>query len=303
MAITYQDYYEVLGVDRKASEKEIKTAYRKLARKWHPDLHIDKDKASTEEKFKQINEAYEVLSDQEKRAKYDQLGANWQGGQDFRSQPDMGDYQYYSSSDFGASGFSDFFETLFGGGGAFRQAAKGRRANSARGRDIEAEMEISLEEAYRGGEKSLQLSSGEIVKFLSVKIPAGISDGKKIRLKGLGGEGVNGGSKGDLYLKVSIAPHQLFKIQGDDLEAEITIRPEQAVLGGQVSVNTLDGMVSMKLPGGIRAGRRLRLKGKGMPSNEGRGDQYVRIRIDIPEFLTEEEKGIYKQLANLKKTG
>lgn len=328
MGVSYHDYYQILGVERGATEKEIKTAYRKLARKWHPDLHTEKDKAEAEEKFKQINEAYEVLSDPEKRAKYDQLGSNWRDGQDFRPPPDMDGFHFYTNAGAGADGFSDFFETLFGGGSPFgRTAGTTRTRGPVRGQDVESELAITLEEAYRGGEKSLQLTTRDSCaacggtgvthdsfcsrcggtgvvggsKTLTVRIPPGVHDGSRIRLKGQGGEGLQGGSKGDLYFKVSIQPHPLFKIQGNDLETEVTLRPEQAALGDEVKVPTLDGPVTMKVPPGTRAGRRLRLREKGLPHKGGRGDEYVRIRIDIPEHLTGQEQELYRQLAALRK--
>jgi len=328
MGVSFQDYYKILGVGREATEKEIKTAYRKLARKWHPDLHTEKDKAGAEEKFKQINEAYEVLSDPEKRAKYDRLGSNWRNGQDFQPPPDMDGFQYYTSTGEGAGGFSDFFETLFGGGGPFGRTARSTRSRGpVRGQDMESELAISLEEAYRGGEKSLQLTTRDgcpacggtgvdqnsfcsrcggagVVsgtKTLTVRIPPGVHDGNRIRLKGQGGEGLYGGARGDLYFKVQIMPHGVFKVQGDDLETEITLRPEQAVLGDQVKVPTLDGPVTMKVPAGTRAGKKLRLREKGLPRKDGRGDEYVSIRIDIPEQLTVEEEQLYRQLAALKR--
>jgi len=328
MGVAFQDYYEILGVDRKATEKEIKSAYRKLARKWHPDLHTGKEKEAAEEKFKRLNEAYEVLSDPEKRAKYDRLGANWRAGQDFQPPPDMDGFEFYTTTGGRADGFSDFFEILFGGLGPFGRTARTTyRRGPVRGQDMESELELTLEEAYRGGEKSLQLSGREVcpvcggtgigqnnfcgrcggtgqvsnVKTLAVKIPPGVHDGSRIRLKGQGGEGYHGGGRGDLYLKVRILPHPVYKVQGNDLETELTLRPEQAVLGDRVSVPTLDGPVNMKVPPGTRAGKRLRLKGKGMPAKEGRGDEYVRIRIDIPEPLTAAEEELYRQLAALRK--
>lgn len=332
MGVTYHDYYETLGVSRNATEKEIKTAYRKLARKWHPDLHTGKEKEAAEEQFKKVNEAYEVLSDPEKRAKYDRLGANWREGQDFSPPPDMDGVHFYTTGG-GAEGFSDFFEILFGSGDLFgRSARKARHTGPVRGQDVESELEISLEEAYHGGEKSLQLTAREhctacggsgqdfngfcsvcggvgtvpISKSITVKIPPGVHEGSRIRLKGQGGDGRNGGQRGDLYLKVRIRPHTLYQVQGNDLETELTLRPEQAVMGDHVTVPTLDGPVTMKVPPGTRAGKRLRLRGKGMPvkgsgASGARGDEYVRIRIDIPEHLTEEEKDLYRRLASLAK--
>lgn len=328
MSVKFQDYYQVLGVGRDATEKEIKTAYRKLARKWHPDLHTGKEKEAAEEKIKQINEAYEVLKDKAKRAKYDRLGANWQAGQDFRPPPDMDGFTFHTNfGGGGESAFSDFFETLFGGGAGFRRAARPSRRGPARGRDIEAELELSLEELYRGGEKNLRLSTRELcaacggaghdgtsfcsvcggtgeksgVKTLTVKIPPGVSEGSRIRLKNQGGAGLNGGGSGDLYLKVRLLPHPAFKVSGQDLETEITLRPEQAVLGDRVSVPTLDGPVNLKIPAGIRVGKRLRLKGKGLPVRGGRGDEYVRVKIDLPENLSAEEENLYRQIAELRK--
>ncbi len=326
MSVAYHDYYETLGVGRTATEKEIKTAYRKLARKWHPDLHPEKEKTAAEDRFKRINEAYEVLSDPEKRAKYDELGAGWQEGQDFRPPPGMDGVRFYTSTGAGADGFSDFFETLFGSGDLFGRTGR-RRTGPVRGQDMETELEISLEEAYRGGEKTLQLTAREICpacggtghgykvfcnrcggtgqvsssKSLTVRIPPGVHDGSRIRLKGQGSEGLHGGVRGDLYLKIHLMPHPVYKVMGDDLETEITLRPEQAALGDQVSVPTMDGPVSMKVPAGTRAGRRLRLRGKGWPGKEGRGDEYVCIRIDIPERLTAEEEQLYRKLAALRK--
>ncbi|MDD4239470.1 MAG: J domain-containing protein [Desulfotomaculaceae bacterium] len=325
MSVSFQDYYEILGVSRTAADKEIKSAYRKLARKWHPDLHTGKDKDAAEEKIKKINEAYEVLSDKEKREKYDRLGANWRAGDDFQPPPDTEGFHFYTGGDAGASGFSDFFETIFGGG--FGRSTRTARRGPVQGQDVESELELTLEEAYRGGQKSLQLSARELcqacggqgrddrsfcprcggtgvisnTKTLAVKIPAGVADGSRIRLKGQGGEGLNGGGRGDLYLKVRILPHPLYKVQGNDLETGVTLWPEQAALGAQVSVPTLDGPVLMKVPAGARAGKRLRLRGKGLPHKGGRGDEYVIIKIDIPEQLTAEEEKLYQQLAALRK--
>ncbi|MEG6512646.1 J domain-containing protein [Desulforamulus ruminis] len=325
---TYRDYYEVLGVERSAGEKEIKTAYRKLARKHHPDLHTGSDKQAAEEKFKEINEAYEVLSDPEKRAKYDRLGSNWRNGQEWQTPPDMEGFHYYASDngDFGyESGFSDFFETLFGGA---RTARAGTRRGNLRGQDVESELPLTLEEAYRGGEKTIQLTSREICaachgagrqerglcsycggtgstssqKTLEVKIPPGIQDGSRIRLKGQGGDGLAGGNPGDLYLKVKLLPHEQFLLQGDHLESQVTVTPDQAVLGDKVTAATLDGPVIVKIPPMMNNGKKLRLRGKGWPRKQGgRGDQYVKVVIDLPAHLTEQEKELYTKLADLRK--
>lgn len=302
MAVKFQDYYEVLGVKRDATPKEIKSAYHKLARKWHPDLHSSNDKDEAEEKIKKINEAYEVLSDPEKRAKYDRLGANWQNGQDFQPPPNMDGFEFYSTTG-NAGNFSDFFEMLFGGAGADPFARAGRRARRGptKGQDVETHLELTLEDVQRGAEKSLQLSLGHEVKTLSVKIPQGIGDGGKIRLKGQGGEGFGGGERGDLYLTVRIVPHPSFKLSGSDLETEVSLRPEQALFGDQVTIPTLDGSVNMKIPPGARAGKRLRLRGKGLNTKSGPGDLYVRIKIDLPDYLSPEEEELYRQIAELRK--
>jgi curved DNA-binding protein len=330
MSVKFRDYYEVLGVSREATEKEIKTAYRKLARKHHPDLHPGEEKAKAEEKFKQINEAYEVLSDSEKRKKYDRLGERWQSGEDFHyeQQPGFEGVRFYSGGT-GQSGFSDFFETLFGGGmkGAFSgfdQRDFGGRPR--RGSDVEAEIELSLEEAYHGVEKTLQLNTKEICagcggsgirgqgicalcagtgeqaqpKTLSVKIPAGTREGARIRLRGQGGSG-SGGVRGDLYLKVRLRPHPVFTVKGDDLEAELTVYPWQAVLGEKVEAPTLDGQVTVTVPAGTHSGRRLRLRGRGLPLKEGtRGDLYLKVMIDVPRNASPDELELYRQLAGLR---
>ncbi|SHE82428.1 DnaJ C-terminal domain-containing protein [Desulforamulus putei] len=326
---TYRDYYEILGVNRNASEKEIKSAYRKLARKHHPDLYTGTEKQAAEEKFKEINEAYEVLSDPEKRAKYDRLGANWRNGQEWQPPPDMGDFHFYSSGDgeYGySSGFSDFFEMLFGRGGAAGNRAGAWQVN-IRGHDVESELPLTLEEAYRGGEKTIQLTTREICtachgngfrdagichscggtgstagsKTLKVKIPPGIQHGTRIRLKGQGGEGLAGGERGDLYLKINILPHSRFTLRGDDLESEVTITPDQAVLGDKITVATLDGPVTVTIPPMMRHGKKLRLRGKGWPRKDGsRGDQYIRVILDLPNHLSEAEKELYKRLADMR---
>jgi len=326
MAADYQDYYETLGINRGATEKEIKAAYRKLARKWHPDLHTGKKKKDAEEKFKKINEAYEVLSDPDKRAKYDHLGSSWQA-QDFGPPPGAGeDVHFYSDADLKGGGFSEFFQTLFGD--RFNGTETAYRSNVVDGRDVESEIELTLEEVCHGTTKNFQISNGAIchmcsgtgrqkkgfcpacggtgtlpeTKTLQVKVPPGLSEGSRIRLRGQGGEGLSGGRRGDLYLKVHILPHPLFTLKENNLETEVVISPEDAVLGAKVSVQTLDGLVMMTVPAGSRAGKRTQAERKGKcPSKAGAGeDQYVRIVIDIPEFLTEEQRKIYRQLKETK---
>ncbi len=324
MAVTFRDYYETLGVPRDADEKKIKAAYRKLARKWHPDLHSGKAKEQAEEKFKEINEAYEVLSDAEKRAKYDRLGSNWKNGDQF-DPGDMGS-TYYSSGDFNPAdfqGFSDFFASIFSSrpGGNQRQA--GYYDGSMRGQDVESEIELTLEEAYHGGNKSLHLSAGQVCgkchgrgiaghavctqcggtgsisapRNIEVKIPAGVTTGSSIRLKGQGGEGMGGGPRGDLYLKVKLLPHPLFTVQGKDIEYILTLRPDQAVLGDKITVPTLDRSLRVTIPPGTPNGRRLRLKGQGLPGRQGNnGDQYVKIDISLPSAISDEEKELYRKI-------
>jgi len=331
MGTTFKDYYKVLGVERNATEKEIKAAYRKLARKYHPDLHTGSAKQEAEEKFKEINEAHEVLSDPEKRSKYDRLGANWRHGQEWQPPPDMDGFHFYTWGDsegFDPSGFSDFFETLFGRRGPSGFSGDFRQTRTVRGQDMESELELSLEEAYGGGEKALQLATRNIcpvcqgsgqsgnsvcyscagigtknaTKTLEVKIPPGIPDGSRIRLKGQGGEGLYGGERGDLYLKIKVRPHPNFSLRGSDLETQVSLRPEQAVLGAKVSVPTLDGEVLVSVPPMSHSGQKLRLRNKGWPQKGGsRGDQYVKITIDIPASLSQEEKNLYEKLAGIRK--
>jgi DnaJ-class molecular chaperone len=326
MAVQFRDYYEVLGVPKTATEDEIKTAYRKLARKYHPDVNPG-DK-SAEEKFKEINEAYEVLSDADKRKRYDQLGQNWKAGQDFRPPPEWegahveyGDLGDLFGRGRGQSGFSDFFESLFGG----RRGARGGAGFAMRGQDIEAEIPLTLEEAHRGVKRSITLQSVETCadckgsgvkngktcptcrgagviprpKSLEVTIPAGVRDGSVIRLAGQGEPGTNGASTGDLLLHVRIRPHRLFAIAGeDDVQIELPVAPWEAALGAKVMAPTLDGPVEMKIPAGAQGGQRLRLRGQGLNRRGGgRGDEYVKIKIVIPPTLAPQEKELFEKLA------
>src|ERR1700730_4672995 len=265
MAVKFKDYYDVLGVSRSATEDEIRKEYRKLARKHHPDVNPG-DK-SAEERFKDINEAYEVLSDAEKRKRYDQLGANWEAGADFTPPPgarngglDFTSFGNAFGGARGASDFSDFFESLFGGRGARRTRADFRMP----AQDIEAEISLTLEEAHRGVKRNITLQSPGMdhMKSLEVTIPPGVREGTVIRLAGQGEPGTNGGPPGDLYLHVRIEPHPLFEIVGDaDVQIEFPVAPWEAALGAKVTVPTLDGTVEMKIPAGTQGGKRLRLRG------------------------------------------
>lgn len=306
MGATYKDYYEILGVNRKASDAEIKTAYRKAARKHHPDLHAKSEKSAAEEKFKEINEAYAVLGDPEKRAQYDRLGENLHSGQEWQPTPDMSGFGSSSWHSVDSDGFSDFFESLFGRARTGDLHGGFRQARNIRGEDLESELELTLEEAYHGGQKQLQLSvqsgSRTVTRTLDVKIPAFVRDKSKIRLKGQGGEGSASGMAGDLLLTVKILPNDKFALIGTCLETTIRIRPEQAVLGSQVPVPTIDGQVMITIPPMTHNGQKLRLRSKGWQGKDGiRGDLYVQVMIDIPRTMSPAEKEIYERLAELRK--
>ncbi|MBP7830767.1 MAG: DnaJ domain-containing protein [Kiritimatiellae bacterium] len=314
MSVKFQDYYSVLGVERTASEQEIKKAYRKLAQKYHPD--VNKDPAA-ESRFKQINEAYEVLGDPDKRKKYDSLGANWRAGQDFRPPPGWGDNVHFEFrgapgaggfdfSELGGGGFSDFFEMFFGGGGGARRAGGGRRAtragfqDEAPGGDQEAEIAISLEDAYHGAHKTIQLAQADAygqpsgqVKTYDVRIPPGTTDGSRIRLSGQGHRG------GDLYLRVHLEPHPVYRVRGHDLERDLPLTPWEAALGAKIHVQTLDGTAAVTIPPGSSGGQHLRLRGRGLPRGRGgeRGDLIVETRVVLPPRLTEKERELFEQLS------
>ena len=313
MAVQFRDYYETLGVSKTAAEDEIKGAFRKLARKYHPD--VAKDKKAAEEKFKQINEAYEVLSDPEKRQKYDQLGANWNQPGGFQPPPDWGSGQpgggfYQRGGDggvqfeFGGTGFSDFFEAFFGGGrgrSAFGGFG-GREATAERGADVEADILVTLEEALHGSKRtvSLRRPGSNKVETYQVKIPRGVHEGQRIRLAGQGEAGAGGGKSGDLFLRVRLAKHPDFTVEGSNLIHEVKIAPWQAVLGTELKVPTLEGTVRLKVPAGTQGGQRFRLRERGLPSATGnRGDLYVVGQIQIPKKLSEREREIWGQLAKL----
>ena len=306
----YRDYYKILGVKRNASEKEIKQAYRRLARQYHPDVNKS---PGAEERFKEVNEAYQVLSDREKRRKYDQLGDSWSrwqqhgapGGFDWsrwttgfpggrRVRMEYGDLSDLFGQG-GLGGFSDFFESIFGGMGSSRTGQRMR----TRGQDYEQPVEITLEEAFHGATRVLQRDG----QRLEVKIPPGVKTGSRVRMAGQGGPGIGGGPQGDLYLKVEVLPHSDLERKGDDLYRDVDVDFYIAVLGGEVRVPTLDGGVMLKIPSETSGGRVFRLRGKGMPklrNPQQRGELYVTVRIRIPRNLTAREKDLFSQLARLR---
>ncbi len=307
MGVAYKDYYKTLGVERSASKDEIAKAYKKLARKYHPDLNPN-DKAA-EEKFKDINEAYEVLKDDEKRRMYDQLGSNWKEGQQFTGGPGFENFNFNFNFDGARGSFgganSDFFEALFGrmsrgdfGAQSDPFASFGNfgGSRSRRGKDMEAEIEITLEEARKGVTKQITLSGVGGSSNLQIKIPVGIKDGGKLRLRGKGNPGR---PAGDLYLTVHYAKHPVFHVEGKDVTCEVSLMPWEAVFGVKKRVPTLDGAVEMNIPAGSSSGRRLRLRGLGLGSASVRGDEYVVVAISIPkpEELTPEQKKLWTALA------
>jgi DnaJ-class molecular chaperone with C-terminal Zn finger domain len=302
MAVEYKDYYKILGVDRKASHDEISKAFKKLARKYHPDLNPGDKNA--EDKFKELNEANEVLKDEEKRRLYDQLGPNWQNGQQFSGGGQgYDDFQFnFGGSDFdGSSGFSDFFESVFGGRGGSRggfgpDPFGNFSTRQARGRDIEAELAVSLEDALKGGSRQITLQTQDGPKTLNVTIPAGVREGARLRLSGQGGS-APGGQAGDLYLRINYQPHNQFSIEGDNLVYDLALMPWQAVLGDKVRVPTLEGFVELSVPAGTGSGRRMRLKGKGLGPAGKRGDELVSISIRSPEKLTDKQRELWEALA------
>jgi len=333
----YKDYYKLLGISKNASESDIKNAYRKLARQFHPDLNPGNK--SSEDRFKEINEANEVLSDPEKRRKYDELGSNWEQIQRDREYA----RQYARSGEWSQENFDlgDFFTTFFGervsgfGGGPF---SSGPRP----GGDLQYEIELSLEDLYHGPQKKLKLVAGETcptcngqgmvmtsslregkrrvvssahpcencqgsgqirrAREVEVKIPKGVKEGSKIRLAGMGDKGIQGGSAGDLYLSVRVLPHRLFRLNGYDLEADLPVWSDEAALGTQLTVPTMDRKVLLKVPPGSQTERRLRLRGKGLPKprGEGTGDLYYRIRVVIPDPLTARERELFSELHRLR---
>ena len=316
MPVQYKDYYETLGVPRTAKDDEIKKSFRKLAREYHPD--VAKDKKRAEEKFKEINEAYEVLSDPAKRKKYDELGANWKSGAEFRpppgyegfsgGQPFRGggqggeDFEFH----FGGTGFSDFFEQIFGsrmrgGGLGGRGGFAQEREYAERGSDIEGDIMVTLNEVMRGSvrEVNVRRPVGRATKTESyqVRIPPGVTEGQKLRIAGRGEAGSGGGEAGDLYLRVRLAKHPDFDVDGHDLIYEAELAPWEAVLGAEISVPALDGRVNIKIPAGTQRGQKLRVRGRGLPSRDrGHGDLFVVTRIVVPSKITDAEKKLWEQL-------
>ena len=301
----FKDYYKILGVDEDASKSEIKSAYRKLARKYHPDVSKEED---AEDRFKDVSEAYEVLKDDEKRAEYDQLRKYGHTG-DAGFEPPPGWESGASFSRGGFTGadsmdFSDFFESIFGGaGGGFRQQRG--QGFAMKGEDMHHQISLFLEEAYNGCEKSLRLQTpqpgpdGRVrreERTLKVKIPAGVRDGQHIRLRGQGGAGIGGGPAGDLYLDVRIAPHPHFRLDGGDVYVTVPITPWEAALGASIQVPTMGGKAALKVPEGAKDGQKLRLRGKGMPGKKP-GDQYVVLQVAMPPKQTERSKELFRELS------
>ncbi len=289
-----KDYYNILGVSRSATESEIKQAYRKLARQHHPDVNPG-DK-SAEERFKQINEAYEVLSDREKRQKYDKYGDQWQYADQFEQARQQSGWSFSPGGGrvyFGEEEFGSIFDDLLRGFGA-----RAGRPQPRRGRDLEFPLEVTLEEAYSGTTRTLSMAGG---KRLEVKIPPGVKDGSRVRISGKGAEGY-GGVKGDLFLVTSVRPHRLFRRRGDDLYVDVSVPLVTAVLGGEVKVTTPKGKLSLKIPPETQNGRSFRLKGQGMPhlGNSSKGDLLARVKVVLPTKLSDEEKELFQKLGKLR---
>jgi curved DNA-binding protein len=336
MPVQYKDYYKTLGVARGASDSEIKKSFRKLAREYHPD--VAKNKKQAEERFKEINEAYEVLGDPAKRKKYDELGANWNSGADFRPPPGWESFVGGRPSTgrgrrgedaefhFGGTGFSDFFEQLFGsaGRGGRRGGFAEEDLTAERGRDIEGDLMVTLEEALGGSVRSVSVrhgvpcehcggtgqragqvcnvcgGTGQVARTetYQVKIPAGVSQGQRLRVAGRGEAGVGGGAAGDLYLRVRFARHPDFEVQDQQLIYEAELAPWEAVLGAQISIPTLNGRVNIRIPPGTQTGQKLRVRGRGLPERgKGNGDLIVVTRVEVPAHVNDAERKLWEQLA------
>jgi len=315
MAAKFRDYYETLGVSKTATFDEIRTAFRKMARKYHPD--VAKDKKTAEEKFKEINEAYEVLSDAEKRKKYDAYGEHWQhagaggagrGGFPQRPPGGRGDFGGGMPGgvefEFGGTGFSDFFEELFGTrrGQAYRRGGTdfGFDRGPQRGQDIEADIMVTIEEALHGSTRqiSFRRNQQEEAKTYTVRIPKGVREGQRIRLAGVGGSGSGGGPSGDLFMRVKLQKHPDFRVEGSNLYHDLEIPAPRAVLGCEVEVPTLDGRARMKIPAGAQSGQRFRLAGRGLVEKDGsRGDFYVVLQPQLPRTVEPAERAVWEELA------
>ncbi|MBT3272777.1 MAG: DnaJ domain-containing protein [Spirochaetales bacterium] len=323
MAVKYQDYYEILGVPRSADQDTIQSTYRKLARKYHPDINKEK---GAEDKFKQIGEAYEVLGDPKNRKKYDQLGKNWNMGDDFSPPPGWssqrgprggpqggGDFAFDGFN----GGFSDFFDSIFGAFGRPRESGTGGSSSGSpfagqfkrKGQDHETALTIPLEDAYKGGKRSISMKTvvTEVAgrprtmnKTLDVNIPRGVVSGTKLRLSGQGGEGSGGAKAGDLYLTIKIAKHAKFRHSGKDLETDLPVTPWEAALGAKIVVPLVEGTALVTLPAGIGSGKKIRVKGKGLGrEKDGRGDLYAIVKVAVPTNLSDKEKQLYEELADI----
>jgi len=297
----YKDYYAVLGVGRKATQDEIKRAYRKLARKYHPDVSKEAD---AEQKFKDLGEAYEVLKDPEKRVAYDQLGSNWNAQQGFRPPPDWGaGFEFHGSPRGSASqhDFSDFFESLFG---QARSQGGGSRGFHMQGEDHHAKILVDLEDSYNGASRSISLQMPEVTpegrvvshkRTLKVNIPKGIRQGQQIRLSGQGAKGHGSGRAGDLYLEIEFNPHRFYRVEGADVYLDLPVAPWEAALGASVKVPTPSGAIDLKIPANSKAGKKLRLKGRGIPSKTP-GDLYVVLQIALPPANDEKSREFYRRM-------
>jgi len=300
----YKDYYDIMGLERKASQDEIKRAYRKLARKYHPDVSKEAD---AEARFKELGEAYAVLKDPEKRAAYDELGANWKAGQDFQPPPNWDAGFEFSGGGAGpgdSSAHSDFFDSLFGRGFGSQQSNRRGGGFQADGEDHHAKVSIDLEDAYQGATKNITLRSPELdesghvatkQRTLNVKIPKGVKQGQRIRLSGQGSPGMGGGRTGDLYLEIEFKPHRFFKVEGRDLYLDLPISPWEAALGATVKAPTPEGPVDLKIPPGTTAGSKLRLRKRGIPGTPP-GDLYAVLKITLPAADSEVAKDLYRKM-------
>ena len=319
MPVEFKDYYATLGVPRTASDQDIKKSFRKLAREFHPD--VAKDKKTAEEKFKEINEAYEVLSDPDKRKKYDQYGSTWKEGGGYQPPPGWQDARSAGGAQsqefhFGGTGFSDFFEQLFGrsggggfgfGGRDFEAAESAQPRGPARGYDIEGDILVTLDEAMRGSVRSISLErvnpkTGQTeAQTFKVRVPIGVKEGQTIRIPGKGGDGANGGTSGDLFLHVRYAAHPDFRARGSDLHYDLDLAPWEAVLGTTVSVPTLESPVKVRIPAGTNNGCQLRVRGRGLPRGRDgeRGDLYVVVNVQLPPQLSDEERELWEKLGRV----